>query len=153
MRIIKSKSLDDLSKKIDRIEIDVATHEQENLDKEETEKLQRFDLYHCIRMEKYLRQGGNPMFGNLDRVEYTAEEFDYHISHCLNDYTPEERYRQRKEAYYFHPSYIEMEKLHYWEDRTKAKYCTGYQCIPCCPYFNDNGRISDKQVIEEFIDS
>ena len=104
-------------------------------------------------MEKYLRQGGNPMFGNLDGVEYTAEEFEYHLSHCLNNYSPEERYRQRKEAYYFHPSYVEMEKLDYWEDRAKAKYCIGYQCVSGCPYYEENGRIEDEQVISEFIDS
>ena len=93
------------------------------------------------------------MFGNLDGQEYTAEEFEYHLSHCLNDYTPEERYRQRKEMYYFHPTYIEMEKLDYWEDRAKMKYCNGHQCIPDCPYYEENGRIEDDQVIIEFIDS
>ena len=46
-----------------------------------------------------------------------------------------------------------MEKLDYWEDRVKAKYCTGYQCISDCPYYKENGRIEDEQVIHEFIES
>jgi hypothetical protein len=153
LRFIKKKTLDDLSKKLDRAEGHAKEIEQINSNAEEAEKLQRFGLYHCVRMEKYLRQGGDPMFGNLDGVEYTAEEFEYHLSHMLNDYTPEERYGQMKEAYYFHPSYIEMEKLDYWRDRAKAKYCDGHQCIPDCPYFEENGRIEDEQVIKEFIQS
>jgi hypothetical protein len=44
-----------------------------------------------IRMEKYIRQGGDPTFGNLDATEQTTEESEYHLSHMLNDYTPEER--------------------------------------------------------------
>ncbi len=153
MRFIRKKTLDDLSEKIGKAEEDAKEIEEISLDAEEHAKLERFSLYHCIRMEKYVRQDGNPMFGNLDGVEYTAEEFEYHLSHCLNDYTPEERYRQRKEAYYFHPSYTEMEKLDYWEDRANAKYCNGQQCIPDCLYYEENGRIEDDQVIREFVDS
>ena len=150
---MRKKALDDLSKKMDKIEQDVSREEEEKLGDEEREKLQRFDLYHVIRMEKYQSQGGNPMFGNLDGVEYTAEEFEYHLSHCLNDYTPEERYRQRKEAYYFHPSFVEMEKVGYREYVAKSKYCDGHQCISDCPYYEENGRIEDEQVVKEFIDS
>lgn len=153
LRIIKKKVLDDLSKKIKIAEAHAKEIEDINLGAEERTKLQRFDLYHVIRMEKYIRQGGEPTFGNLDATEQTAEEVEYHLSHCLNDYSPEERYIQQKSMYYFHPSYIEMEKLYSWEDRANAKYCTGFQCISDCPYFEENGRIEDDQVIEEFIDS
>jgi hypothetical protein len=151
LRIIKKKILDDLSKKIDKAEGHAKEIEQIDLNAEETDKLKRFDLCHVIRMEKYLKQGGDPTFGNLDGLEYTSEEFEYHLSHCLDDYTPEERYKQRKEMYYFHPSYMEMEKLNYWEDRANAKYCTGYQCVSGCPYYEENGRIEDERVVEEFI--
>lgn len=71
----------------------------------------------------------------------------------LNDYTSEERYRHMKEACYFHESYIEMEKLDYWEDRANANYCTGHQCVPNCHYCGENGRIEDEQIVAEFIDS
>ena len=153
MRIIKKKTLDDLSKKLRKTEEHAKEIELINLYAEECAKLQRFDLYHVIRMEKYLRHGGNAMFGNLDATEQTAEEFEYHLSHCLNDYTPEERYRRRKEAYYFHPSHIEMERVGYWEYIARSKYCDGHQCIPDCPYYEENGRIEDEQVVNEFIDS
>lgn len=153
MRIIKKKTLDDLSKKIDKAEVHAKEIEEINLDSEETEKLRRFDLYHVIRMEKYLKQGGDPTLGNLDGSEQTAEEFEYQLSHCLNDYTPEERYRQQKEMYYFHPSYFEMQKLGNWEDRTKAKFCTGQRCVPDCPFYEENGIISDQQIVDEFIGS
>lgn len=153
MRIIKKKTLDDLSKKIKKVEEKANEIEDNNLNKDENEKTQRFGLYHVIRMEKYLRQGGDPTFGNLDANEQTSEEFEYHLSHMLNDYTPEVRYRQRKEAYYFHPSYVEMGKLKYWKDRVNTEYCTGHQCIPECPYYEENGRIEDEQVVKEFIDS
>ena len=46
-----------------------------------------------------------------------------------------------------------MEKLDYWKDRAKAKYCNGNQCIPNCPYYEENGRIEDDQVIDDFIKS
>ena len=94
MRIIKKKTLDDLSKKIGKAEEYAKEIEENNLNAEENEKLQRFGLYHAIRLEKYVIQGGDPTFGNLDATEQTAEEFEYHLSHCLNDYTPEERYRR-----------------------------------------------------------
>lgn len=151
MRIIKKKTLDDLLNKIEKAEGLTKKIEESNLDAEENEKLQRFGLYHVIRMEKYIRQGGDPTFGNLDGQEYTSEEFEYHLSHMLNDNSPEERYRRMKEAYYFHESYIEMEKLDFWRDRADAKYCTGYQCVPTCPYSGENGRIEDEQVMEEFL--
>lgn len=48
-----------------------------NLTAEENEKLKRLDLYHVIRMEKYLRQGGNVILGNLDAYEQNSEEGDY----------------------------------------------------------------------------
>lgn len=153
MRIIKKKALDDLSKKLKSLEHGISKEVEEKLDDEEREKLRRFDICHVIRMEKYIRQGDDPTFGNLDATEQTAEEFEYHLSHMLNDYTPEERYKQRKGMYYFHPSYIEMEKLDYWEDKAKAIYCTGYQCISDCPYYEENGRIENEQVVQEFIDS
>jgi hypothetical protein len=153
LRIIKKKTLEDLSKKLGRAEGHAKKIEAFNFEVEEDEKLRRFDLYHAIRMEKYLRQGGDPTFGNLDATEQTAEEFEYHLSHMLNDNTPEERYTHRKEMYYFHPSYIEMEKLDYWVDRANAKYCTGQQCIPDCPFYESTGRIDDVQLVEEFLNS
>lgn len=140
-----------MSKKIQKAEEHAKEIEETRLNKEENEKLQRFGLYHIIRMEKYAKQGGDPAFGNLDASEQTAEEFEYHLSHCMNDYIPEERYKQRKEMYYFHPSYVEMEKLGYWEDRARSKYCTGQHCIRDCPYYEVKGTIEDEQVIEEFI--
>ncbi|ALI34765.1 hypothetical protein NMY3_00553 [Candidatus Nitrosocosmicus oleophilus] len=145
--------LDDLSNKIKIAEDHTKEIEEINLNAEEKEKLKRFDVYHVIRMEKYIRNGGDPTFGNLDAYEQTAEEFEYHLSHMLNDYAPESRYYQRKEMYYFHPSYIEMEKLAYWEDRAKSNYCNGEHCVPDCPFYEENGRIEDEQVVKEFIDN
>lgn len=46
-----------------------------------------------------------------------------------------------------------MEKLGHREDRAKAKYCTGQQCIPDCPYYDETGRIEDNQVSNEFVSS
>jgi hypothetical protein len=149
---IKNKILDDISKKLEKIEQQASERDNENLEKEEKEKLQRFGLYHVIRLEKYIRQGGDPTLGNLDPMEQTAEEFEYHLSHMLNDYTPEERYKQRKEMYYFHPSHIEMEKIDDWKKRAEYNYCNGDSCIADCPYYAKNGRIEDEQVISEFID-
>jgi hypothetical protein len=153
LRILKRKILDDISKKLDKAEEHVREIQEINLSTEENEKLQRFGLYQIIRMEKFIRDGGNPDFGNLDATEQTAEEFEYHLSHILNDFTPEERYRQRKEAYYFHPSYIEMEKLNHWGDRARAKYCTGQQCVPDCPYYEENGIIDDEKVVKDFVNT
>lgn len=50
-----------------------------NLNAEENEKLQRFELYHVNRMEKFIRQGSDPDFANQDATEqtvkYTASAF------------------------------------------------------------------------------
>jgi hypothetical protein len=151
LRIIKKKTLDDISKKIGRIEIDVSEQEIEKLGNVEKEKLQRFDLYHLVRLEKYVRQGGNPEWGNLDAVELTAEEFEYHLSHVLADYNPEERYRQRKDAYYFHPSFIRIDELKDWKIRANANYCSGTKCVQECLYYKEKGRIEDDEVISEWI--
>lgn len=129
MTIIKKKLLDDISKKIEKLEQQVSKDLKEKLDFEENEKLQRFEFYHAIRFEKYLLQGGDPTFGNLDVYEQTAEEIEYHLSHYLSDYTPEERYLNQEEMYYFHPSYIEMEGIQDWSMRAKAKYYNGAQCV------------------------
>ena len=82
MSIIRKKSLNNLSKLV-RAEEDAKERREMDLNIEENQKLQRFGLYHIIRREKYLRQGGNPTFGNPDGQEYTIEEFEYHLSHCL----------------------------------------------------------------------
>jgi hypothetical protein len=150
LRVIKKKRLEELSKKIQVAEGHVKKIQEINLNKEEDEKLQRFDFYHVIRMEKYISQGGDPTFGNLDGREYTQEELEYYLTLSLN-VPEEERYRRSKEMYYFHPSYVEMEKLHYWEDRAKANYCTGQQCVPDCPYYDERGKIEDEQVIADFL--
>jgi hypothetical protein len=152
LRIIKKKILDDLSNKIKIAEGHVKEIEKINLNKEENEKLQRFGLYQVTRMEKYLRQGGDPTLGNLEASEQTSEEFEYHLSHMLNDYSPEERYNQRKEAYYFHPSYIRMEELSDWKIRANASFCTGTKCIGECRYYSEIGRIEDVEVILEWIE-
>ncbi|MBA3750012.1 MAG: hypothetical protein H0X03_03810 [Nitrosopumilus sp.] len=147
------KKIDDIFKKIREIEKDdskVADNESSQVI--EKEKLRRFDLYHAIRLEKYKMQGGDPTFGNLDAQEITSEEFEYYLSHNLNNYTPEERYRQRKEHYYFHPSYIEMEKIDDWKERAMIKYCTGEKCVLGCPYYDKNSRIGDEQVIREWME-
>ena len=46
-----------------------------------------------------------------------------------------------------------MENVCYQENRLKAKYCDEDQSIPDFPYYVENGRIENNQVIEEFIDS
>ncbi len=149
---IRKKILDDLSKKIDNLESNVSEQEKEKLGKEEKEKLHRFDLYHVIRLEKYVRQGGDPTLGTSFKNELTSEEFSYHLSHNLIDFAPSERWKQRKEAYYFHPSYIKMEKLNDWKQRAEAKYCTGNKCIVECPYYDEYGEINDDQVVKEWIE-
>ena len=45
-----------------------------------------------------------------------------------------------------------MGKIGYWEHRAKSKYCTGSQCILDCVYYEENGRIEDEQIIEEFVE-
>jgi hypothetical protein len=53
--------------------------------------------------------------------------------------TPEQKYKQRKQAWYFHPSS--------WYMRTNqddGQGCSQHRgCIPECPYYADEGRIED----------
>lgn len=71
----------------------------------------------------------------------------------MKDYTPEERYKQRKEMYYFHSSYTEMAKLSHWRERAEVIYCTEEKCIESCPYYDEKGRVEDHLVVDEFIES
>lgn len=54
-------------------------------------------------MDKYKIQSVHPTFGNLAEHEYISEESKYQLSHCLNDNTPEERYKQRKRKVLYSP--------------------------------------------------
>jgi|SoiMethySBSTD1v2_1073268.scaffolds.fasta_scaffold183710_3 hypothetical protein len=50
-------------------------------------------------------------------------------------------------------SILKWRNLHNWKDRVEAKYCTGQQCNSDYPYYKENGRIDDNQVIKEYIRS
>ena len=39
------------------------------------------------------------------------DELDYHLKMKLKHTTPEQRYQDRKETYYFHELYMRMEKV------------------------------------------
>jgi hypothetical protein len=72
----------------------------------------------------------------------TQDELDYHLKMKLKHTTPEQRYQDRKETYYFHELY-----------RDDGGYgCNGINpgiCVPECRYYAETGRIEDEELIQE----
>jgi hypothetical protein len=73
----------------------------------------------------------------------TQDEFDYELKRKLMHTTPEERYQERKETYYFHELY-----------RDNGEYgCNPTMrpeiCVPECRYYNETGRFEDDELVAE----
>jgi hypothetical protein len=118
----------------------------------------RFQLYELARrlmIENYQTKNKNkprpaivktedlddymPIYGST-----TQDELDYRLKMDLMHTTPEQRYQERKETYYFHKLY-----------RDNGEYgCNPTQrpeiCVPECRYYGETGRFEDSELIEEY---
>jgi hypothetical protein len=73
----------------------------------------------------------------------TQDEFDYDLKRKLMHTTPEQRYQEREETYYFHELY-----------RDNGEYGCNPTirpeiCVPECRYYNETGRFEDYELVAE----
>jgi hypothetical protein len=73
----------------------------------------------------------------------TQDEFDYELKRKLKHTTPEQRYQDRKETYYFHELY--RDNGEYGCNPTMRREI----CVPECRYYNEVGRFEDDELIAE----
>jgi hypothetical protein len=73
----------------------------------------------------------------------TQDELDYELKRKLKHTTPEQRYQDRKETYYFHELY--RDNGEYGCNPTARPEI----CVPECRYYNETGRFEDDELIQE----
>jgi hypothetical protein len=76
----------------------------------------------------------------------TQEELDYYLKASLRTSSPEDRYQNRKEAWYFHESCWYMRHNNGYDGHGCNQF-TG--CVPECRYYSKFGRIEDEEIIRE----
>lgn len=73
----------------------------------------------------------------------TMDEFDYKLKKALKHTTPEQRYQERKEPYYFHDLY--RDNGEYGCNPTARPEI----CVPECRYHGKTGRFEDEELVAE----
>ena len=99
----------------------------------------RFAYYRHIRAEEWKALGPKPRDHEYDS-RITRDELDFILKRNLR-IPPEERYQREKTHYYFHELYIEGGR--------ECNPALG-GCTPKCRFYNEYGRIEDKEVIEMY---
>lgn len=102
----------------------------------------RFAAYREARAKKCNVSGHKTYEDVYDSI--TQDELDYCLKVKLR-ISPEKRYHDRKEPWYFHQSSWYMRKANGYD----GEGCTEYGCIPDCRYYSATGRIEDEEVIRE----
>lgn len=69
-------------------------------------------------------------------INKSQEEIDYYRSKR----TPEERYKEMKEMYYFHDS---SSYMRYGDNRIENDGCNADACVLGCDFYPETGRIED----------
>jgi hypothetical protein len=101
----------------------------------------RFADYRAARA-KITDAFGNKTFEDVwDSI--TQDESDYYLKMSLR-VSPEERYQDKKKAWYFHESSWCMRHDNGYDGRG----CNNGKCIPECRYYLKSGRIEDEEVIQ-----
>lgn len=146
-----------INKRLDRFKKDL--EKIENISKERREKagqvdelelIVKFDRYKPLKYERLKKQGQIVWDFALDAHEMLPDEFEFYLSRHLFETTPESRYQEGKEHWYFHEhsAFPEMDK-----GNIDAYGCKPDQCVPECKYYKNNGRIEDEQVIKDWIEN
>jgi hypothetical protein len=117
----------------------------------------RFELYKLARrlmIENYNTKNKKPrpaIVKTEDLDDYmpiygstTQDELDYRLKMDLRHTTPEQRYQERRETYYFHKLY-----------RDNGEYgCNPTMrpeiCVPECRYYGETGRFEDDELVAEY---
>jgi hypothetical protein len=101
----------------------------------------RFADYRASRA-KITDAFGNKTFEDVwDSI--TQDESDYYLKMNLRT-SPEDRYEDKKKAWYFHESSWYMHRSNCYDGHG----CNNGQCIPECRYYPKFGRIEDEEVIQ-----
>jgi hypothetical protein len=102
----------------------------------------RFAVYREARAKKCNVSGHKTYEDVYDSI--TQDELDYALKVKLR-ISPEKRYQDRKEPWYFHQSSWYMRKANGYD----GEGCTEHGCMPDCRYYSETGRIEDEEVIRE----
>ena len=87
---------------------------------------------------------GNKTFEDVwDNI--IQDESDYYLKMNLSR-SPEERYQQKKKAWYFHKSSWCMRH----DNGYDRQGCNNGECIPECRYYSKFGRIEDEEIIRRY---
>jgi hypothetical protein len=101
----------------------------------------RFGDYRAARA-KITDAFGNKTYEDVwDSI--TQDESNYYLTMNLM-MSPEDRYQQKKEAWYFHESSWYMRH----DNGYDGQGCNNGECIPECRYYPKFGRIEDEEVIQ-----
>jgi hypothetical protein len=101
----------------------------------------RFTDYRAARAE-ITDAFGNKTFEDVwDSI--TQDESDYYLKMNLR-VNPEDRYQDKKKAWYFHESSWYMRQSNGYD----GQGCNNGQCNPECRYYPKFGRIEDEEVIQ-----
>ena len=101
----------------------------------------RFAEYRAARA-KVTDAFGNKTYEDVwDSI--TQDESDYYLKMNLR-VSPEERYQDKKKAWYFHESSWYM----HHNNGYGGQGCSNCKCIPECRYYPEYGRIEDEEVIQ-----
>jgi hypothetical protein len=150
-----NKHLEELEKKIVIIERGNGHNTNEsNIQQEEIELIdreterRRQEWFAKLRLARCRKRDAHGNKTCEDVYEYTTqEEYDYNLKTAILSQTPEERYQDRKQHWYFHDSSYYMRGLGAYDNQGCNPW-TG--CIPECRFYNEYGRIEGIEVIEKF---
>ena len=140
-----SRRLDRLDKELKIIEKKGKKAKSEQTD--EIELLVKFDSYKPLKYERLKKHGQIVWDHALDGYELLPDEFEFYLSRHLYETTPEQRYQEAKEHWYFHENsaFLDMEK-----GKIDTYGCKPESCVPECKYYKKGGMIDDDQVINEW---
>lgn len=143
-----NRRLDRLDKELRRIENKGKKSKSEQID--EIELLVKFDSYRPLKYERLKKHGQIVWDHALDGYEMLSEEFEFYLSRHLYETTPEQRYQEAKEHWYFHEhsAFLDMET-----GKIDTYGCKPESCVPECKYYKKGGKIDDDHVVKEWMEN
>jgi len=142
--VIYGKNLEQLLNKIKVIDNRDGATNTELID-EDTER-KRQEWFAKLRLARCRKTNA---FGNKtceDVYDYiTREEYEYGLRQIVQ-ISPEDRYQDKKQQWFFHESSYYMRGLGGYD----GYGCYNGKCIPDCKYYNEEGRIEHDEVIQKY---
>ncbi len=133
-----SRHLDNFNKNLEKAEKDHKVRKAKSEQINEIKLLVKFDSYKPLKYERLKKHGQIVWDHALDAYEMLPDEFEFYLSRCLYETTPEGRYEEGKKHMYFHEhsAFPEMEK-----GNINAYGCKDDKCVPECEYYKKMVRL------------